>query len=53
MAQGHQPVLLCGNNIRLPLRKLVERYIPNLHVLAYNEVSAQAEVEFIDQVVAA
>ena len=53
MAQGHQPVLLCGNNVRLPLRKLVERYIPNLHVLAYNEVSAQAEVEFVDQVVAA
>ena len=41
---------LCGNNVRLPLRKLVERYIPGLDVLAYTEVSAQAEVEFVSQV---
>ena len=53
MAKGQQPVVLCGNNVRLPLRKLVERYIPGLHVLAYNEVSAQAEVEFVGQVEAA
>ena len=41
---------LCGNNVLLPLRKLVERYIPGLHVLAYTEVSAQAEVQFVSQV---
>ena len=50
MAKGQQPVVLCGNNVRLPLRKLIERHIPGLHVLAYNEVSAQAEVEFVGQV---
>jgi flagellar biosynthesis protein FlhA len=53
MAAGRQPVLICGNTLRLPLRKLVERVIPNLHVLAYNEVSAQAEVEFVSQLSAA
>ncbi len=51
--QGYQPVLLCGNNLRLPLRRLLEKYIPSLHVLAYNEVAAQAEVEFVGQLRAA
>jgi flagellar biosynthesis protein FlhA len=53
MAQGRQPVLLCGNTLRLPLRKLLERTIPSLPVLAYNEVSAQADVEFLAQLAAA
>jgi flagellar biosynthesis protein FlhA len=53
MSQGKQPVLLCGNTLRLPLRKLLERSIPNLQVLAYNEVSAQADVEFVGQLAAA
>jgi flagellar biosynthesis protein FlhA len=51
--QGYQPVLLCGNQLRLPLRRLMEKYIPNLNVLAYNEVAAKAEVEFVGQVRAA
>ncbi|HXH61990.1 MAG TPA: flagellar biosynthesis protein FlhA [Fimbriimonadaceae bacterium] len=53
MAEGRQPVLLCGNALRLPLRKLLERTIPNLHVLAYNEVAATADVEFVGQLAAA
>ena len=53
MGLGHQPVLLCGNTLRLPLRKLLERTIPGLPVLAYNEVSAQADVEFVGQLTAA
>ncbi|MCA1997497.1 MAG: flagellar biosynthesis protein FlhA, partial [Armatimonadetes bacterium] len=53
VASGGQPVLLCGNQLRLPLRRLLEKYLPSLPVLAYNEVSAQAEVEFVGQVAAA
>jgi flagellar biosynthesis protein FlhA len=53
MSQGRQPVLLCGNALRLPLRKLLERSLPSLPVLAYNEVSAQADVEFVGQLTAA
>jgi flagellar biosynthesis protein FlhA len=53
MAEGKQPVVLCGNALRLPLRKLLERTVPNVHVLAYNEVSAQADVEFVGQLTAA
>ncbi len=50
MAQGLQAVVLCSATLRLPLRRLLERYIPQLHVLSYNEVSARAEVEFVGQV---
>ncbi|MBL8059306.1 MAG: flagellar biosynthesis protein FlhA [Chthonomonas sp.] len=50
MAQGLQAVVLCSATLRLPLRRLVERYIPQLHVLSYNEVSSRAEVEFVGQV---
>lgn len=53
IGQGYQPVLLCGNQLRLPLRRLLEKYIPGLHVLAYNEVASKAEVEFVGQVRAA
>ncbi len=52
-AQGFQSVLLCSNALRLPLRRLLERFIPALNVLAYNEVAPKAEVEFVGQVKAA
>jgi flagellar biosynthesis protein FlhA len=50
MARGYQAVLLCGTQLRLPLRRLVDKYLPGLNVLAYNEVAAQADVEFVGQV---
>ena len=49
-AEGDSPVLLCSSSLRLPLRKLLERYMPQLPVLAYNEVSAKANVVFSGQV---
>lgn len=52
-AQGYQAVLLCGNQLRLPLRRLLEKYLNSLHVMAYNEVASKAEVEFVGQVRAA
>ncbi|MBS1706064.1 MAG: flagellar biosynthesis protein FlhA [Armatimonadetes bacterium] len=50
VAIGHQPVLLCGNSLRLPLQRLLSRYAKGINVLAYNEVSARAEVEIIGAV---
>jgi len=50
MAQGYQAVLLCGTVLRLPMRRLLEKYIPLMHVLAYNEVAERADVEFVGQV---
>lgn len=52
-AQGYQPVVLCGNQLRLPLRRLLEKYLPTINVLAFNEVSSRADVEFVGQLAAA
>jgi len=53
IGRGLQAVLLCGAQIRLPLKRLMDRYVPHLPVLAFNEVSDKAEVEFVGQVMAA
>lgn len=53
MSSGLQPVLLCGNALRLALRRLIERYVPSLHVMAYNEVAARADVEIVGAIKAA
>ena len=42
---GTQPVLLCSARIRRPLRRMLERSLPALPVLAYAEVSNEVEVE--------
>ena len=51
--RGSQAVLLCCTQLRLPLRKFVERHLPGMNVMAYNEVATQADVEFVGQVRAA
>jgi flagellar biosynthesis protein FlhA len=52
-AKGQQPVLLCGTTLRLPLRRLLEKTLPTVSVMAYNEVASRAEVEFVGQLRAA
>jgi flagellar biosynthesis protein FlhA len=46
-AQGYNPVLLCSSQIRLPLKRLTERMLPNLTVLAYNEIVPRTDVQVI------
>ena len=41
---GHPPVLLCPGRLRLPLRRLTERSLPNLAILSYSEVPVALEV---------
>ncbi len=43
--QGYPPVMLCNGKIRAPLRKVVERSLPQLAVLAYNEVPTSLEAQ--------
>jgi flagellar biosynthesis protein FlhA len=49
-ANGTQPVLLCGTQLRLPMRKHLERNGVSVPVMAYNEVAASAQVEFVGQI---
>ncbi len=49
-ATGVSPVLLASTQVRLPLRKHLDRNGVNVPVVAYNEVSPSAEVEFVGQI---
>ncbi|MFN8139859.1 MAG: flagellar biosynthesis protein FlhA [Fimbriimonadales bacterium] len=51
-ASGSPPVLLCGNNLRLPMKRFLERHGVGTPVLAYNEISSSADVQFAGQVAA-
>lgn len=42
-----QPVVLCSTQIRLHFKKLVDRFIPNLIVLSYDEIMANVKIQSI------
>ncbi len=42
---NYQPVLLCSPLIRPHVKKLTERFIPNLIVLSHNEISNDVRIE--------
>ncbi len=50
MAGGPQPVLLVLPQIRPHVRRLTERYFPNLAVLSHNEISSQIRIQSIGTV---
>jgi flagellar biosynthesis protein FlhA len=51
IALGYQqPVLLCMSPLRLPLRRLTERALPNLVILSYNEIVPNTEVRAVGAV---
>jgi flagellar biosynthesis protein FlhA len=53
LSKGYQAVVICSSGLRLPLRRLLERSMPKVTVLAYSEIAARADVEFVGQVRAA
>ncbi len=48
--KGHHPVLMCSPMLRLHLRKMAERFIPNLVVLSSGEIATQAQLQSIETV---
>jgi flagellar biosynthesis protein FlhA len=42
-----QPVVLCSSQVRLHFKKLVDRFIPNLTVLSYDEIMANVKIQSI------
>ncbi|MGE5620309.1 MAG: flagellar biosynthesis protein FlhA [Sphingomonadaceae bacterium] len=42
---GYLPVILCSGRIRLPLKRLTERSMPNLVVLSFAEIPSDFKVE--------
>lgn len=47
---GIQPVLLCNSKIRLPLRRLIERMLPQIGVLSYNEIGPTVKASAVGMV---
>jgi flagellar biosynthesis protein FlhA len=48
--QGYTPVVLCSSQIRLALRRMIERNLPALPVLAYNEIVPNIEIRVVGAV---
>ncbi|MCS7220741.1 MAG: flagellar biosynthesis protein FlhA [Anaerolineae bacterium] len=44
ITRGYQPTLLCSSRLRLPLRRFLQRSLPTLAILAYNEVASGVEI---------
>jgi len=45
-----QPIILCSSLIRRHFKKMTERFLPNLVVIAYNEVPSNVEVQQIQAI---
>ncbi|RKL69011.1 flagellar biosynthesis protein FlhA [Salipaludibacillus neizhouensis] len=44
---GQMPVILCSPAVRMYVRHLIERYIPQVPVLSYNELESHIEVQSV------
>jgi flagellar biosynthesis protein FlhA len=44
-ASGLQPIILCSPNTRIYLRKVLEKYFPNLVVLSHNEIVRDVNIK--------
>jgi len=43
--RGHNPVLLCSVALRAPLRRLIQRALPELPVLSFAEIAPEVDVQ--------
>jgi flagellar biosynthesis protein FlhA len=50
LAQGRSPVVVCSASIRRPFRKIIERKLPNIAVLSYNEIAPEFELQSVGMV---
>ncbi len=49
---GYEPVVVCTTSIRRFLRRIIERRLPKVYVLSYNEIDPKIKVQVDGQVVA-
>jgi flagellar biosynthesis protein FlhA len=45
--QQQQPIILCSPTVRMYVKQLIERYMPSLPILSYNELDAELEVQSV------
>ena len=49
-SSGRDPIILCSSRIRLALRRLLERRLPNVVVISFAEVTPQTAVEAVGNI---
>ncbi|WP_373531508.1 flagellar biosynthesis protein FlhA [Vampirovibrio sp.] len=49
-AHGVQPVLLCNARLRLPFRRMIDRMLPQIAVLSYNEIGPSVKATAVGSV---
>lgn len=49
-AHGVQPVLLCNARLRLPFRRMIDRTLPQIAVLSYNEIGPSVKATAVGSV---
>lgn len=49
-AHGVQPVILCNARLRLPFRRMIERMLPQIAVLSYNEIGPSVRATAVGSV---
>ena len=49
-SNNYRPVLLCSAQIRSYLKQLVDRYIPDLAILSYDEILPNVQIQSLDVV---
>jgi flagellar biosynthesis protein FlhA len=47
---NHQPIILCSPTIRRHLKKLLDRFLPQVVVLSHNELTGQAKIQSLGTV---
>jgi flagellar biosynthesis protein FlhA len=47
---GRDPIILCSSRIRLAVRRMLERRLPNVTVLSFAEITPQTAVEAVGNI---
>ncbi len=47
---GMQPIVLCSPNTRIHIRKILEKFFPNVVILSHNEISREANIKSLGMV---
>jgi len=50
--KGLQPIVLCSPNVRIYLRKILEKFFPNIIVLSHNEITRDVNIKSLGMLVA-
>jgi len=50
IASNLQPIVLCSPSVRYHFKKLIERFIPDLVVLSYNDIYKKTKIKSLDTI---